>query len=161
MLLRIRRRECAPRPHLPRRGCCPSLPQPCRCRRRRPHRAQEERHTKRRGDGVPRSFASHRRERRIMDRAPPHHQPVAPTLASAQCSLPRRRGKLWVVAVGLRQDASRREVIHFCVVSLLRAKMPSSNAPWRQLETDASRYSAPGHAFLRLPTHLRGLLEIA
>jgi hypothetical protein len=34
-----------------------------------------------------------------------------------------------VLAVGLRQDASRREVIHFCVVSLLRAKMPSSNAP--------------------------------
>jgi hypothetical protein len=29
------------------------------------------------------------------------------------------------------------------------------------LETDASRYSAPGHAFLRLPTRLPQLLEKA
>jgi len=66
----------------------------------------------------------------------PYHGPcsAAPPARSSDFGLgtvlsSASKGKLWVVAVGLRQDASRREVIHFCVVSLLRAKMPSSNAP--------------------------------
>ena len=115
---------------------------------------------RRRTTTVPRSSSCRRRAcRRCSDHAPPHRT-VAPTLPSEQDPLPPRRGNLCSAVVALGADASRREGIHFCIVSL------SSNAKWIPrmhplLEADAYCYSACQDAFLPLRSRMRPLLEIA